>query len=534
MPFLNQQRIVWLAASAVAALIGLSSFWLPRPLPGTAPLVLFSAGRALEHIKAIAQKPHPTGSTENSKVRIYLLNTMRDLGLKPLELSAEKGGAKVVNLYGRLEGSVTTNNPQILLICHYDSTPNGPAASDDAAGVATCLESVRALKARGPVHNTLGILITDGEELPGVLLGAESFVQSQPDIMRDLRLVVNLEARGNRGPVLMFQTGNDNNGLIQFFSRACPFPVTASFSEEVYRRMPNDTDFTEFLKAGKRGFNFAFVGGIEYYHSPNDTPENLSLRTLQHYGDCVLPLAQHLGQASSETLEQCLRPGDATFFTLWRGQLIHYGAWWARMLCWLSATVFIVVLGIGFSRSALRLRYFAASLGIGLVTLTASTAMGVGLLLILKKVFKPQVDGPFVIGLPFDSGFMILLLLAAAVATIGVRNWLLRRTNCAESLAGSLVLWVGLVLLSNATLPGAAYLFMWPALFGTISLLMLYRTPSITQTFFAAVPASLLLAPTIVLMHQAITIGILPLFSLLTSLAFCLMPLASKRVNAAQ
>jgi hypothetical protein len=154
--------------------------------------------------------------------------------------------------------------------------------------------------------------------------------------------------------------------------------------------------------------------------------------------------------------------------------------------------------------------------------------MGMGSLLILKKVFKPQVDGPFIVGLPFDSGFLILQLLVAAVATIGVRSWLLRRTNCAESLAGTLVLWMGLVLLSNAMLPGAAYLFMWPALFGTISLLMSYRNPSITQTVFTAVPASLLLAPTIVLMHQAITIGILPVFSMLASLAFCLMPLAQK------
>src|SRR6185436_6942093 len=120
------------------------------------------------------------------------------------------------------------------------------------------------------------------------------------------------------------QTGRDNDQLIRLFSAACPLPVTASFSEEIYRRMPNDTDFTECLKAGKRGYNFAFVGGIKYYHTPQDTPGNLSQRTLQHYGDCVLPLMRQLGQADEVTLAGLLQTGDATFFPLCRGALVHY------------------------------------------------------------------------------------------------------------------------------------------------------------------------------------------------------------------
>lgn len=485
--------------------------------------------RAFEDVKAIAQAPHPVGSTENLRVREYLFARMQQLGLKPREIVGQRNGVKVVNLYGQLEGT-QLSNPPILLIAHYDSTPHGPGAADDASGVATILETVRALTARGRLPNTLGILLTDGEELPGVLLGSATFVHDQPDLVRDLRVVVNLEARGNHGPVLMFQTGHDNDGLIQFFSRACPLPVAASFSEEIYRRMPNDTDFTEFMKAGKRGFNFAFVGGIRYYHRPEDTPANLSLRTLQHYGECVLPLAMRLSQADDAALERCLQPGDATFFPLWRGLLVHYPAWLARVLAWLTAGLFILAACRGILSAALRVRFVMASLGV--ILLTASLAFGVGLGVVFGSMrhFKAGHYGPFVVGVPFAGGVLAGVLVLSAVITVALRVWLLRRAKPSEALAGSLVMWVALTLIMNKLLPGASYLFAWPAFFGAIALLLSCDVPGrprvrmLLPIILTALPAPLLFAPAILLMHQAITIGIAPISAAIAALVFGLVP----------
>jgi Zn-dependent M28 family amino/carboxypeptidase len=157
-------------------------------------------------------------------VREYVLAKMRELGLKPRAIEGEQRGVKLVNLYGELEGTQPAK-PPILLVTHYDSTPNSPGAADDATGVATILETIRALEAHGPLRNRIGVLITDGEEYG--LTGAEAFVRDQPDLWRDVRLVVNLEARGNHGPVLMFETGRDNFGLIRLFSQACPVPPHA-------------------------------------------------------------------------------------------------------------------------------------------------------------------------------------------------------------------------------------------------------------------------------------------------------------------
>jgi hypothetical protein len=491
--------------------------------------------RALEHVKAIAQAPHPAGSADNARVREYLLAQMRELGLNPREIPGKHGGTTLVNLYGELEGSVPAK-PPILLVSHYDSTPAGPGAADAASGVATILETVRALKAQGPLRNSLGVLITDGEELG--LTGAEALVRDHPALINSVRWVLNLEARGNCGPVMMFETAPDNARLVQLFSRACPLPLAASFSQDIYRRMPNDTDFTVFLKAGKCGFNFAFVGGLAYYHSPQDTPENLSRRTLQHYGSCVLPLTAFLGQADDRAPERLSGPGDATFFPVWRGQLVRYPSGLAHGLSLVTAGLFAFVVGKRLWSSRLRFRHVLLSLGVNLLAAVLAIGAGVGGVFGLVRLLKARSYGPFVIGLPFEGGFLLGLLVLAAAIALGLRAWLLRRTNSAEALAGSLAIWVALTLLATATLPGASYLFMWPALLGTIALWCSEGEESdvgprrLLPVVFTAVPASLILVPTILLLHQAITIGIAPVSAVLIVLAVGLMPLGPRPVSA--
>lgn len=525
---MKSERMVWMGFAALAAAVGLSVFWLPAPLPADAPVTSFSATRAFEHVKAIARAPHPTGSVANVLAREYLLAEMDELGLRPRAIEGAFGGVKLVNLYGELEGTERAK-PPILLVSHYDSAAAAPGASDAASGVATILETVRALKARGPLRQTLGILLTDGEEFG--MLGARAFIRDQPELLRDVRFVINLEARGNHGPVLMFETARDNARLIQLFSRTCPVPVASSFSTDIYRRLPNDTDFTYFLAAGKRGFNFSFIGGLGVYHTPQDTPENLSRRTLQHYGACVLPLVARLGGADAPALERLLQPGDATFFPLGRGLLAHYPSWLARALALVTAGLFVFVVGQMLWRSALRFRYLLLSLGVTLLAMVLSIGLGVGGVFGLARHFKLQRDIPFLIGIPHEGGILAGLLLVVVVMTWSLRTWLLRRANSAEGLASALVIWVALTIVSTVALPGASCLFTWPALCGTIALRLHQGQAEgsagswLLRIALTAMPVALLFSPTILLLHQAITIGIAPISMVLTALAVCLMPL---------
>ena len=517
---MNPPRAPWLITFILAAALGLSSFWLPAPLDVNAPATSFSAARALQTIQQIAKAPHPTGSPENARVREYLFNQMRDLSLNPREMKGAPNNVAIVNLYGELQGT-EESAPQILLMAHYDSVPTGPGAADDSTGVAAALETIRALKSRGPLPNTIALLLTDGEEVHGVCLGAHLFVTTQTNLLRNLRVIVNMEARGNHGPVLMFQTGRNNNGLIQLFASALPLPVTASFSEDIYRRMPNDTDLTEFLNAGKRGYNFAFAGGIEIYHSPRDTPENLSQRTLQHYGACVLPLVAKLGAADDQSLQKCLQPGDATFFTICRGLLARYPASLANIFVLITAALFAILLITRLVQSQITIKALLATFAVTLLAILIAIAISLATLFAVSRIFKPHIFGPFMVGVPSSSIFLLILLFITATLTLLLRARVLRNFTPSETIVGAIAILILLAITTNILLPGAAYLFQWPALFATLALIT--KRPAF-KTLLTAAPAPLLLAPTILLLHQTITLGIAPISAALITIAICLEP----------
>src|SRR6185436_18317813 len=98
---------------------------------------------------------------------------------------------------------------------------------DDGAGVATLLETARALRAGPRLKNDVILLFSDGEETN--LRGARLFVTEHPWI-DGVRLVHNFEARGNAGPSILFETSPANGRLMSEVAAAAPYPVANSFS----------------------------------------------------------------------------------------------------------------------------------------------------------------------------------------------------------------------------------------------------------------------------------------------------------------
>jgi acetylornithine deacetylase/succinyl-diaminopimelate desuccinylase-like protein len=159
------------------AITALSYLVPPAVVPGSAPATDFSAERAIEHLKVIAREPHPTGSIANTRTRDYIVEQLRFLGLKPeVQKSVSTttwdiGGAPysagtVENVIARLPGTNTTG--ALLLMAHYDSVATGPGASDNGSGVATLLETLRALRGGPSLRNDVIFAFTDGEEDGGL------------------------------------------------------------------------------------------------------------------------------------------------------------------------------------------------------------------------------------------------------------------------------------------------------------------------------------------------------------------------------
>ncbi len=274
--------------------------------------------------------------------------------------------ATVNNIVARLEGADKT---AVLLAAHYDSVPAGPGASDDGVGVAAVLEFARALKSRPVPRHSVVLLIDDGEEAG--LLGAREFVQSDP-WAKDVRAVVNLDARGTSGPSLMFETGSANAWAARLYARSVPHPATSSVFYTVYKQLPNDTDFTVFKAAGYEGLNFAFIDNVVQYHTPVDNLANVNPASVQHQGDNALHSLLALANADLSRIA----PEEAVYFDVFGRRTVRLPARWMPALG--IATIFLIGFEIGLLLRARRLdpRQFLRGLCASLLIVAGTATLG--------------------------------------------------------------------------------------------------------------------------------------------------------------
>ena len=322
LPFVG--TLLWAVTAAV-------TLWLvrpPAPLDADASPDEAAAGRALDVLERIARDedgslspPRPPGSASNARCRDRILAELRRLGLEPevqeifgaYPRQGVMGTAR--NVVAVLPGDGTrrggSGRDAILCMAHYDSVFAGPGIGDDLAGVAAWLEVARALASGPALERDVILLFEDGEEQG--LLGAELFAEHHPLSAR-VGAVVNLEGRGNAGPSRMFETGPRNRWAVESFAGESRAPSASSASVEVYRRMPNDTDYTVWRERGVPGLNFAFIGGVTSYHTPLDDIANLSRRSLQHHCTNGLDAVRGLAAAPFPGDPDFEPTGDALFF----------------------------------------------------------------------------------------------------------------------------------------------------------------------------------------------------------------------------
>ena len=153
------------------AALSIGALQPPAPAPVDAPADEFSAGRAFEHVQQVAAETHVTGSPANDRVRQYLVDTLQELGLQTRvqdAVGADPGDpgevemARVRNVVAVLPGTDPTG--RLFLVAHHDSVETGPGGNDDAAGVSSVLETVRALSQGPRLRNDVVVVLTDAEE----------------------------------------------------------------------------------------------------------------------------------------------------------------------------------------------------------------------------------------------------------------------------------------------------------------------------------------------------------------------------------
>ena len=267
--------------------------------------ILFSTDRAVEDIRFISARPHSISHpVERARVRWYLHDRLEDMGGNPQifhydSIPCKFGGTlNIANLYCKFEPQGReTSESYLMLVAHLDSrfaeqTPDGETlsygAADDGYGLAAILELTRgALTYAREWNQGLKILITDSEEHE--LDGMRYALERDNRLFDRVGLLINLEARGVKGPALLFETSRGNAALMDFYVENARMPYTYSLTSVIYRYMPNFTDFTP-AKRLFPGYNFSVIDNLHYYHNERDNFSNIHPESVAHYGVQLEPV----------------------------------------------------------------------------------------------------------------------------------------------------------------------------------------------------------------------------------------------------
>ena len=497
---------------------------MPDSSKNEAPLAEFSEKRALQHIKSIADQPHYVGSPNHKIVGNYLEKELQKLGL---QTSIQEGYTltdwgnlvKSRNILARIKGQ--RSGKALLLLSHYDSAPHSAShgAADNATGVATILEGVRAFLHNKSTHqNDIIILFSDAEELG--LNGAELFV-TQNQWAKEVGLVLNFEARGTAGPSYMLLEVNDGNAaVIEAFAEAkVSHPVSNSLMYSIYKMLPNDTDLTVFREKGKvQGLNFAFIDDHFNYHTQQDDIAHLDRKSVAHQGSYLMPLLSHFSNADLNLNTNA----DRNYFNI-PFYFVHYPFSWNFTLLLIACVLFLALVFIGLGKRLLNgrdigkgfLKMFGA-----LLTASAIAYFGWKILLIMYPQYADIQHGFTYNGHSYIAAFILLAIATSFLFYTRTET----EIQVANNTIAPVFLWLVLNTLIAIYLPGAGFLII-PIFFTLLMLgffIITQHSVPILNVLFS-IPVIFILAPFIYMLPIGLGLKILAASAGLTVLLFTLL-----------
>ena len=431
---------------------------------------IFVVGNARAHVDRLAGTigSRPVGTAANAAARAYLVDQLRlygfDVRVQEVDAARPELGitARVANIIAIKPGA----SPDALaIIAHYDSVADGPGAMDDGLGTAVALEAGRVLAARPAPRRSLVVLLTDGEEAG--LMGAAGAAEDA-ELRARIRAYVNVESIGASGPSRLFESGPGNETLVRAWASATPRPSGASYGFEIYKRLPNDTDFTIFKRWNVPGLNFAPVGDSHAYHTSRDTPERLTTATIRQTGETVVSVVAALDGADLAPGRPDVRFSDllgrrAIVLAQWQGRLIAVLAILAGLIAWLRMARQVAAAGA---------MHAASTLLWGLSSLAAACGAMLGavwLFRVGREVYHPWYA--------HADRLLALLVFAGAVAPWYVTRlaWLLperlRYVRTPESVWALVLLpWIAIVGFLEWTAPAASHIWSIPVLVTSLAL----------------------------------------------------------------
>ena len=449
---MNRLRPLFLSLTVVVTgFLAYGLFTQPSPKPADAEG--FSSARVVEDIKVLSKDHHSVAHPqERAEVRDYLIGRLEELGADTVMLFRYDSltgpenrhvvytfdAHNILAEFAPLDGA--DDVPYLMMVAHYDSRYSQPmpkdtvwsyGAADDGYGVGVTLETVsQLLKERDNWRQGVKVLFTDAEEVG--MMGMKAMWKNDKDVFSDVGLMINLEARGTYGPALLFETCPGNEKIMDLYSDAARYPYTYSLTTVVYNFMPNFTDFT-IVKDEIPGLNFSNIADINHYHTDLDNFDNISEKTIQHYGSQVLPVAQAYVTGDYPDKDAFRADADTVNFTVPGLGLFNFSKTLYLILNIALSLVFFLLLGYEIVRGRLNLIKALKVSGIILVLAIGVLALG-ELIAYLSSLAAGARFKPFgvVVGVGFDNIAMIaataVIALVSVMIYIAVRRTAVRKT----------------------------------------------------------------------------------------------------------
>lgn len=284
-------------------LLAAASWIVAAPAAQSADLA-FDGARAWEHLERIvAIGPRPAGSAALRQTRAYITRQLGAMGLTVHEqrftASTPIGRVEMVNLIVRLPGQ---RPDRVLFAGHYDTKPMAGqhfvGASDGGSSAAFLIELARVLASRSRAF-TYELIWLDGEE--AFCAGwTDCGTPSAPDNTYGSRYYVDAARQAGALPslralVLVDMIG-DRDLQIRRDTHSTPWLVDIVWDAarqlghgDVFVDIPTtiEDDHLPFLRAGVPAIDIIDLD-YPYWHTPGDTLEQVSARSLQIVGDVVL------------------------------------------------------------------------------------------------------------------------------------------------------------------------------------------------------------------------------------------------------
>lgn len=430
---MNKIRPIILTLVMVAAGLLAYGLWT-LPSPKAADYEGFSSARVVEDIAVISKEHHSVAHPEErAKVREYLVERLQGLGADTVKLYGYDSLVGPKNRYvvytfdadnilaEFAPENASENTPYLMFVAHYDSRYSQPmpkqdtvwsyGAADDGYGVGVTLETVsQLLKHRADWKQGVKVLFTDAEEVG--MYGMTAQWENNKEVFDNVGLMVNIEARGPWGPALLFETCPGNEKIMDLYADASKYHYTYSLTTVVYTFMPNFTDFT-IVKDYIPGMNFSTITDVNHYHTDKDNFSNISEKSIQHYGEQILPIAQeYVTNAEYADKDYFRSEKDTVNFTVPVLGLFNFSKTVYMVINIVVFLLFLLVFGLEKVRG--RLKSAAGVFKVSTVLL--GTAIGVLLVGELAAYVCAAIAGAkfnlfgIVQGVQFDNWAMIVLV----------------------------------------------------------------------------------------------------------------------------